>query len=102
MFPFPTHSLHHFFISLFSPWSYFLPVQHVFAARLADGPTDVTVGCLVRLSSFGPEQDVLKKQIAIKVALNIHSPKRMIPNDFGDPPDLSTTRPKLPLVHNKY
>lgn len=68
----------------------FLPVQHVFAALLADGPTDVTVGCLVRLSRSGPEQDVLKKQIAIKFALNIHSPKRMIPNDFGDP---LTSRP---------
>lgn len=34
----------------------FLPAQHVFPALLADRPADVTVSCLVRLSSFGSEQ----------------------------------------------
>lgn len=46
-------------------------------------------------------KDVLKKQIAIKFALNIHSPKRVVPDDDGDP-DLLPTRPKPPFVHKKY
>lgn len=37
---------------------------------------------LSRLSRFGPERDVPKKQIAIKFALNIYSLQRMIPNDI--------------------
>lgn len=49
-----------------------------FAALLADGSTDVTVSCWVRLYSFGPQQYVPEKQIAINFALNIRSPRRAL------------------------
>lgn len=56
MLPFPTPSRHHLFISPFFSVFLFLPFHRVFAALLADGPTDVTVSCLDRLSRFGQEQ----------------------------------------------
>lgn len=62
-----------------------------FAAQRADGPTDVTVSCLVRLSRFGPEKRCPQKKKKKKknrlpsIFLNINSHERMIPDDLGDP-----------------
>lgn len=54
--PSPPLSLSPSLSPLISPPFYFCRSNMFSAARRADGPTDVTVSCLLRLSRFGPEK----------------------------------------------
>lgn len=96
-------SSHYFFLSSYLPFfpGFYFCQSNMFLLLLADGPTDVTVSCLVHLSSFGSEQDVPKKQIAITFALNIQSPQRMIPNDCSDPLTLRPSGQNEHYTQNK-
>lgn len=108
MLPFPTPSRHHLFIS---PFFFRVPIFAVPPCFCCPASRR-TYRCHCQL--FGPpvtlwtraktssrKKTEKKKQIVIKFALNIHSLRRIIPDDLGDP-DLQSTRPKPSLVHKKY